>query len=75
MQGRNLKAHVNQPYDESVEVGDSEEIASQYTPTPRGDNKRGRGSARHCIEYIRPNACWLLLYVLVSCLFVAITTT
>ena len=27
--------HDNQPYDESLEVPDAEEIASQYTPTPR----------------------------------------
>lgn len=25
----------NQPYDESLEVGDSEEVASVYSPTPR----------------------------------------
>ena len=27
--------HQNQPYDESLEVGDAEEIASIYSPTPR----------------------------------------
>ena len=26
---------TNQPYDESLDVGDAEEVASQYTPTPR----------------------------------------
>ena len=27
--------HQNQPYDESLEVADGEEIASIYSPTPR----------------------------------------
>ena len=29
------RLHENQPYDESLEVPDSEEVASVYTPTPR----------------------------------------
>lgn len=32
--------HQNQPYDESLEVPDGEEIASNYSPTPRV-NKQG----------------------------------
>lgn len=39
-QNRNL--HVNQPYDESLEIPDSEEVASQYTPTPRVDLRKGK---------------------------------
>ena len=27
--------HADQPYDESLEIPDSEEVASIYTPTPR----------------------------------------
>ncbi|KAM6969930.1 intraflagellar transport protein 46 homolog isoform 2-T2 [Aplochiton taeniatus] len=36
------KLIINQPYDESIEVNNSEEIASTYTPTPRqaGSTKR-----------------------------------
>ena len=32
-----LQAHVhhNQPFDESLDVADAEEVASLYTPTPR----------------------------------------
>ncbi|KAM9836429.1 intraflagellar transport protein 46 homolog isoform 2-T2 [Aulostomus maculatus] len=38
----------NQPYDESLEVNDGEEVASVYSPTPRslqqsGKNRKGRG--------------------------------
>ncbi|CAG5123980.1 unnamed protein product, partial [Candidula unifasciata] len=29
------RLHQNQPYDESLEVPDAEEIASTYSPTPR----------------------------------------
>lgn len=29
------RVHQNQPYDESLEVADGEEIASTYSPTPR----------------------------------------
>ncbi|KAH9488626.1 Intraflagellar transport protein 46 [Bulinus truncatus] len=32
---KNARLHQNQPYDESLEVPDSEEIASTYSPTPR----------------------------------------
>jgi len=35
------QVHQNQPYDESLEVPDAEEIASQYSPTPRV-NKPGK---------------------------------
>jgi len=31
----------NKPYDESVAVNDSEEVASQYTPTPRVEIRKG----------------------------------
>ncbi|KAL8587206.1 hypothetical protein ACOMHN_013292 [Nucella lapillus] len=33
--------HQNQPYDESLEVPDAEEIASTYSPTPRVPNPSG----------------------------------
>nr|XP_006814223.1 PREDICTED: intraflagellar transport protein 46 homolog isoform X3 [Saccoglossus kowalevskii] len=35
---------VNQPYDESLEVPDAEEVASTYTPTPRVPGAAGRGA-------------------------------
>ncbi|CAD5118859.1 DgyrCDS7535 [Dimorphilus gyrociliatus] len=45
------KSLLNQPYDESLEVPDAEEVASIYTPTPRvpgfgrgGDQYRGNNS-------------------------------
>ncbi|XP_013075673.1 intraflagellar transport protein 46 homolog isoform X3 [Biomphalaria glabrata] len=43
------RLHQNQPYDESLEVPDSEEIASTYSPTPRmphpgGKDERGKGT-------------------------------
>ncbi|XP_074656371.1 intraflagellar transport protein 46 homolog [Tubulanus polymorphus] len=45
----NARIHQNQPYDESLEVGDAEEVASTYTPTPRvpaaGAAGRSRGGA------------------------------
>ncbi|XP_043936850.1 intraflagellar transport protein 46 homolog isoform X2 [Protopterus annectens] len=34
-EGQKTKLIVNQPYDESLEINDSEEIASIYSPTPR----------------------------------------
>ena len=30
-----LKLVVNQPYDETLEVNDDEEVASTFTPSPR----------------------------------------
>lgn len=48
--GRNTRLLRNQPYDESLEVGDSEEVASVYSPTPRSQrqsesrrSRKGRG--------------------------------
>ncbi|CAH1797347.1 unnamed protein product, partial [Owenia fusiformis] len=38
----NAKLHQNQPYDESLEVPDSEEVASNYTPSPRAPIGGGR---------------------------------
>jgi len=38
---RDARVHQNQPYDESLEVGDAEEIASTYSPTPRNPMPRG----------------------------------
>ncbi|KAL3886157.1 hypothetical protein ACJMK2_026170 [Sinanodonta woodiana] len=40
----NARIHQNQPYDESLEVPDAEEVASTYSPTPRvnPDPDRGR---------------------------------
>lgn len=35
------RLHQNQPYDESLEVPDAEEIASTYSPTPRVANPPG----------------------------------
>ncbi|KAL0994664.1 hypothetical protein UPYG_G00125500 [Umbra pygmaea] len=37
----------NQPYDETLEVNDSEEIASVYTPTPRRPVSRKKNRALH----------------------------
>lgn len=37
---RNSNLHANQPYDESLDIPDSEEVASQYTPTPRIDIRK-----------------------------------
>lgn len=41
------KLLTNQPYDESLEVNDYEEIASVYTPTPR---RPGTKSVIHAIQ-------------------------
>lgn len=35
------RIHQNQPYDESLEVPDAEEIASTYSPTPRAAKPGG----------------------------------
>ncbi|XP_052805674.1 intraflagellar transport protein 46 homolog isoform X4 [Mya arenaria] len=43
----NARVHQNQPYDESLEVPDGEEVASTYSPTPRvaqGGPGRSQGS-------------------------------
>ncbi|CAI9728988.1 transport 46 homolog isoform X2 [Octopus vulgaris] len=34
--------HQNQPYDESLEVPDADDVPSTYTPTPRSHNPLGR---------------------------------
>ena len=48
--------HQNQPYDESLDVPDAEEIASQYTPTPR--HPRGSRAGSKCtLPVIDGNAC------------------
>ncbi|XP_046583711.1 intraflagellar transport protein 46 homolog [Haliotis rubra] len=39
---RAAKIHQNQPYDESLDVPDAEEIASTYSPTPRVPNPAAR---------------------------------
>nr|AAI23330.1 MGC154753 protein [Xenopus laevis] len=46
--GLKTKLIENQPYDESLEVNDSEEVASVYTPTPRrpGTAKQLSGKVR-----------------------------
>ncbi|XP_064651256.1 intraflagellar transport protein 46 homolog isoform X3 [Lineus longissimus] len=41
----NARLHQNQPYDESLDVPDAEEVASTYTPTPRAPAP-GRGRSR-----------------------------
>ncbi|XP_064617466.1 intraflagellar transport protein 46 homolog isoform X2 [Liolophura sinensis] len=38
------EVYQNQPYDESLEVPDAEEVASSYTPTPRGPPHQGHPS-------------------------------
>lgn len=38
--------HQNQPFDESLEVPDSEEVASVYTPSPRVSIAGQRGRSR-----------------------------
>ncbi|XP_076457673.1 intraflagellar transport protein 46 homolog isoform X2 [Babylonia areolata] len=40
------RIHQNQPYDESLEVPDAEEIASTYSPTPRVPNPSDLGHSR-----------------------------
>jgi len=35
------KLHKNQPYDESLEIPDAEEVASQFSPTPRVQINKG----------------------------------
>jgi len=42
---RDARVHQNQPYDESLEVGDAEEIASTYSPTPRNPMPREKAKA------------------------------
>ncbi|KAK7497104.1 hypothetical protein BaRGS_00011634 [Batillaria attramentaria] len=42
----NAQIHQNQPYDESLDVPDAEEIASTYSPTPRVPNPSDRGFSR-----------------------------
>ncbi|XP_012939319.1 intraflagellar transport protein 46 homolog [Aplysia californica] len=39
------RVHQNQPYDESLEVPDAEEIASTYSPTPRAPVPREKAKA------------------------------
>ena len=38
--------HQNQPFDESLDVPDSEEVASVYTPSPRVQPGGPRGTSR-----------------------------
>lgn len=38
--------HQNQPFDESLDVPDSEEVASVYTPSPRVPAGGNRGRSR-----------------------------
>jgi len=33
--------HKNQPYDESLEIPDAEEVASHFSPTPRVEINKG----------------------------------
>lgn len=37
--GKDARLLTNQPYDESLEVVDSEEVASVYSPTPSGQRQ------------------------------------
>ena len=37
------KRVVNQPYDETLDVNDEEEVASTFTPSPRPELSRGAG--------------------------------
>lgn len=43
--------HQNQPYDESLEVPDAEEIASTYSPTPRVPNPSGESWLQYLSLY------------------------
>lgn len=43
---RGGQVHQNQPFDESLEVPDSEEVASVYTPSPRTTAADNRGRSR-----------------------------
>ncbi|CAE1293130.1 IFT46 [Acanthosepion pharaonis] len=45
------KIHQNQPYDESLEVPDAEEVASTYSPTPRSHNPLSRMPANHIANH------------------------
>ncbi|KAG8005914.1 hypothetical protein GBF38_004976, partial [Nibea albiflora] len=49
---RDSRLLSNQPYDESLEVIDSEEVPSVYSPTPRGGHSQVTGRPgpprRHC---------------------------
>jgi len=42
---QDARVHQNQPYDESLEVGDAEEIASTYSPTPRANQPQEKAKA------------------------------
>ncbi|XP_038065243.1 intraflagellar transport protein 46 homolog isoform X2 [Patiria miniata] len=47
-ESRGTKLVTNQPYDESLEIPDAEEVASQYTPSPRQPGTLpARGSSLH----------------------------
>lgn len=37
--GKNARLLKNQPYDESLDVADTEEVASVYSPTPSGQRQ------------------------------------
>jgi len=43
------KLHKNQPYDESLEIPDAEEIASQFSPTPRVEINKGMRQFLLCV--------------------------
>ncbi|KAK5618390.1 Intraflagellar transport protein 46 [Crenichthys baileyi] len=44
--GKDTQLLRNQPYDESLEVEDGEEVSSVYSPTPRGQAQSQRSSSR-----------------------------
>ncbi|GFO33649.1 intraflagellar transport protein 46 homolog [Plakobranchus ocellatus] len=63
--GRNIRArlHQNQPYDESLEVPDAEEIASTYSPTPRVGQPGGKNGKTHSIRVHHLNVIVLVVLV------------
>ena len=48
---QSLQLHENQPYDESLDIPDGEEVASSYTPTPRIP-PRGKGQKDFKLEIL-----------------------
>ena len=57
--------HQNQPYDESLEVPDAEEIASTYSPTPRVPNSSGETLSTPAVKQSHP-ACPLRSFWIVE---------
>lgn len=55
--GKDTSLLKNQPYDESLEVVDSEEVASVYSPTPSGQRQvRSSGQPAWLMALSPPNS-------------------